>query len=255
LYKFVLILLLFGLITSCGQPQSDQERSKIAIDSTIILINYKSVDRATIAKGIATINKCNPKVIGINAVFLGLKDPKKDSMLSLSFSERRNIVLAIEGEFTGTGDENKLIHSDPFFTQNTLSEGLIYYGYTNDKVTSHLQFKSVDGKVVWSFPVNIATHYNPLKGVKFMNEFSGDTYYQINFKRNLSDFVTLDIENLENLDCASIDGKIVLIGYLGPTDNDKFSTTSKEYNQMYSTVIIGNIILDLLNGESFKQDR
>ena len=59
--------------------------------------------------------------------------------------------------------------------------------------------------------------------------------------------------------CEDINGKIVVLGYLGPSNEDKFMTplglmNTKEYNpkigNMYGAVILSNIILSILQGRT-----
>jgi hypothetical protein len=226
------------------------------IVKTIILVNYKTADRATIAKGIQAINKCNPKIIGVNALFIEPRDATGDTLLAQAMKANKNIVLASNGNFDNvhtTGDS--LINSNSIFVRNSLAEGLVHYGFKNDLVTSHLPYRSVGDNLVWSFPITIACYYDMELSTGFMNKFAGNTYYEIQFYRNLNNFKVLDIDKLDQVTCDDLEGKIVLIGYLGQTNEDILGIPSSDHGQMYSTVIAANIILNLLNNEPIKQEQ
>ena len=243
-------IFLLTLLQSCGNNTTDKEFGK-----TIVLVNYKTVDRSAIANGIRLINKCKPKIIGINAVFIGSKDAIGDTLLAQAIRANKNVVLASNGNFERrltTGDS--LISSNSIFTRSCLADGLIHFGYKNDVVSSHIPYRSVGEQLVWSYPITIASYFNMELASKFMNDFLGDTYYEIVFGKNMDDFKILEIDKLDQLKCEDLEGKIVLLGYLGPGNEDLFDTASSDNEKMYGTVITANIILNLLNGGSIKQE-
>ncbi len=256
-YKKMLTILTLALLLACGQRGQETSTGTTTddIDTTIVLVNYKSADRITIAKGIQNINKCNPKIIGINALFIESREAKGDSLLAQAIREKKNVILASNGNFERVHyTTDSLTNSNPIFAKGSLAEGLVHYGFKNNSVTSHLPYRSVADNMVWSYPITIASYYNVDLATGFMHNFTGDTYYKIQFHKNLNQFKVIDIDKLDQATCDDLEGKIVLMGYLGPTNEDVFNVDSNDFEKMYSTVITANIILNLLTGDPIVKD-
>jgi hypothetical protein len=244
------VIFFLGVLLACrpenGRIKLDSNGNP-EIDKTIALVNYKTVDRASIARAIRTINECNPKIVAVSARFLEYRDPEGDSLLSQAIRFKKNVILASGGNFQRvltTGD--RLVRSQSRFTEGCLAEGLVHYGFKNDEIVSFEPYRSVGDEVVWSLPISVASYYDTSLADDFMYKFVGNTYYYIHFSRNIDSFQIFDIDNLDNLACETLADKIVLLGYLGPDDEDLLMIDSNDDKKMYGTVIQANIILNLL---------
>src|ERR1700754_4148849 len=94
------VLFLLIILSCCGTKQQEIParlgetpvggESKI---SGIVLINAGERNRCELGELIQRISKCNPKVVGINFLFIGNKDVYCDSTLRTSMIDSDKVVL------------------------------------------------------------------------------------------------------------------------------------------------------------------
>lgn len=225
----------------------------------ITLVNIGDGDREYLASVINSISECNPKVLAIDAFFLVPKEPQKDMLLSKSIAKSPT-VLAIKGHGDGYYTE-----SLPIFKNNSIGSGIAqsfhHYGLNltfkpirimNDVNRTHLQH----------FSLVVAHHFDSVKTNKFRKKVKLDQEYLIDYKATINNFKMYDYGET-TFNCDDIQGKIVLMGYLGPTNEDKFKTplgligSKGDYNpelgDMYGPVIIANQILSVLDNVKLKE--
>jgi len=212
---------------------------KTEIDPNVILINYKTADRATFAAAINQVNSCNPRVIGINALFKEYRDPKQDSSLASAIGYYENVVLA-----RGISKDSR---SNEMFASQAWGEAIIGLSST-DGITTHYGPYISDGEEVkWSFPITLVSLYDPSRAAFMMNDLRPDEFYEIEYNRTQDNYKVIDIDEIGNLDCAEIKDKIILFGYLGPGEEDEVTVPiGNDNTKMYRTEIIANIISNLL---------
>ena len=89
-------------------------------DTNVVLVNIGQLSRAEIGEQITIINKYQPKVIGLDAVFKSLKsDTLGDLILAETLANTHNIIMY--GKLLDPGDDNVwngLELSHPIFTQD-----------------------------------------------------------------------------------------------------------------------------------------
>ena len=256
-------------------------RERPGADTNIVLVNIGDLDRAGIAEEIEIINQYKPKVIGIDAFFRNPKGRNQegidvDSALAAAFSKVENLVLVskVNQYNEQTGKHDTLEISNPMFTRYAMSgmSNMISEGYDVFKTsrTFSTQEKVKDTTEI-AFAVKLAGIYNPKAMEKFMARgketeiinFQGNFDPKVNEKaanaRNV--FTALDINDVfnENFNPDVIKGKIILMGYMGPswdkiTWEDKFFTPlnkiyiGKTNPDMYGVVVHANIISMILRG-------
>jgi len=251
-------------------------RERPGVDTNIVLVNIGDLDRAGIAEEIEIINQYKPKVIGIDAFFRKPKDAKADSALSSAFSKVENLVLVSKVNRYNEEKEryDTLELSNPIFAQYAMSgmSNMISEGYDAFKTSRTFSTReNVKDTSEIAFAVKLAGIYNPeaMKKLLARGHETEIINYQGNFDPKVTDqaksanaknvFTALDISQIfnEEFNPDIIRGKIVLMGYMGPswdkiTWEDKFYTPlnktyiGKTNPDMYGVVVHANIISMIL---------
>ncbi|MBX2841820.1 MAG: CHASE2 domain-containing protein [Flammeovirgaceae bacterium] len=246
-----------------------RENNETPYEENIVLVNIGAagLGRASIAHQIAVLNKYKPSVIGIDAKFFSLKedDPIGDFKLALAFEEAENLVLA--SEFAVTSDTSQswdiLKLPPPEFIK--LAE-TAYVNVGNTEFSDFTTWRSIpvqertsSGITEPCFAVKVAELYNPDIAKKFKER--NNEIENIYFKGNLDKYTKLDVEDVlnENFLPELIEGKIVLMGYMGDGymdyhfDEDKFYTPLNEKQvgrgtpDMFGVVVHANIVSMILD--------
>jgi len=103
------------------------------------------------------------------------------------------------------------------------------------------------GKWLIGFPFLVALQLDKSRAAEFSSKLN-PLEYPITFYHNLEEFEVLNSSANFSSECGQIKDKIVLIGSLGPSEEDIYTTpvTAKSSNKTYGTVVIANVILDIL---------
>ncbi|MCX6147764.1 MAG: CHASE2 domain-containing protein [Candidatus Kapabacteria bacterium] len=247
-----------------------RDQEKTPLDTNIILVNNGSLQRAQLALVMQILNKHQPKVIGIDAMFRRPKGEINDLPLAQQFSDCRNLVLVSDLVYNGKKDLFDTINkSMPLFMQFA-KDGYANMITGNDStdgdnidyktVRSFKPITKVKDTTKYFFPVKIASIFSPEKVKKFLKR--DNELEVINYRRNTNKYRTLDYKDvIANEDSLQfIKDKIVLIGFMGPdlknkvTEDIFFSPLNKQYvgkttPDMYGVVIHANIISMILNDD------
>jgi CHASE2 domain-containing sensor protein len=232
---FCIVLLVIG----CKRNVINKVYESAPVDKKmIVLVNVPRVNRCEISRLVDVISACDPKIIGINFTFRNDTNPKCDSSLQNSISISNKVILTDSHQ---EGSINK-------FSDYALLSGQSGIALDEDNV-AEAYYRLTDLKVRYgfSFPFHIAIQYVDDKAVE-LSRLSTPLEYPIVIYYRLEDFDKIDFDKLSNVDCNLIKDKIVLLGYLGPEDEDLIKThvTNSSSDKTYSTVIIANVILDIL---------
>lgn len=245
-----------------------RDNTQVAYDENIVLVNIgpAHLGRRSIAQQLEILQACKPKVIGIDVKFFAPKedDPIGDFLLEQALSKVENLVLASEfAVLTDTSSAwDTLFMPTPKFAQY----GHTAYVNVGNRETSDfttwrdipIREKTRTGKSEPCFAVKIAELYDPETAKLFLER--GNEIENIYFKGNLDKFTKLDVEDVIERRFAPelIEGKIVMIGYLGNGytnyyfDEDKFYTPLNEKSvgrgvpDMYGVVVHANIVSMIL---------
>jgi len=243
-----LVSVLLVIFSSCATKQQEtllnqNDKSLISIKTeinNIVLVNAGESNRCQIGELIQVISKCNPKVIGINFLFVG--DADCDSTLQASIIASDKVVL-VEGF-----EDGKHVESSRKFTEVSYLSGLRGFIQNEDGIINQY-YTIIDHRGKWelSFPFLLALQLNKARAAELSSKVSSNDY-PINFYHKMDEFKVLEFNSDFSSSCNLIEDKIVIIGYLGPTQEDLFQTpvTEKSYEKTYGTVILSNIILDIL---------
>jgi CHASE2 domain-containing sensor protein len=213
------------------------------VTKKIVLVSIGNANRVQITESISMLSECSPKVIAINLIFPQRKSQREDSLLATSISSAKNVVLAQNIQ------NNNLITSNSIFTDKCLGQGVVEFVMQEGKAVEYSPFITHGDSLLWSFPVAIAIYFDLDAGEQILKNKISQERSIINFYPDHKKILLL--ENLDFLDCAEVKDNIVLIGYLGPTDEDVFfiegQTDGKLPQKMYGTEILANILIDLLS--------
>ena len=227
----------------------------------IVLINSGKPDRKELAMLLDRLSTYNPKVIGIDILLDGRKDPAIDTLLANSIKQNPALVLA---ERLGTYNKSLEIFEapfgcDPLFKQNAST------GYVN--------FVSKDNMTVRQFSPKVNTKSGQeaafaLKILELGVPLAAEQYWKrdkkmerIDYTGNINSFIKFDIDQVTDTSADlsyAFKDKIVLVGYLGNDEwsmpvKDRFFTplnpnyTGKSLPDMFGLVIHANIISMILN--------
>lgn len=243
--KIIIFLLVFLLQCKQKKVQVQEVALESNTDNEIVLINIGDSDRSVIADLLIKIEECDPLVIGIDAIFLKKGEPLKDKVLENTFSVMTNDVIAYKFDSTG-----KVERSVEEFRSKASGEGFINIEQENGMSDHFTPIKEEKGTTYESFALKIIKLWKP----SFRLSILPNKSIPIRFKRSQEDFHYFEKPNLEESSVREFLGKkIILVGYLGPSSEDKHYTPLRSKIKFqgtgpdtYGVVIIANAIRTLL---------
>lgn len=287
---------IFDALDPIGQALEDfemtdyafsQMRDQPQMEENIVLVNIGNLPRAGIAEQIRILDKYNPRVIGVDSFFKGyvgdtlgtlslanaITTAKSDIIMVAKVDQSDSLAAIMEGEEI----YDVLYLSDPKFTTNTefAIANLDTEAAFQQDVKICRQFPSYRGvfggtEQYVAFGAALAnkidsTAISDLKRRKndyeiinyrgdFYNFFDPDT---TEFRR----FGALDFDDVlyENFEPSFVEGKVVILGYMGEDFTDLYSWEDKFFTplnkkvagratpDMYGPVIHANIASMVLN--------
>lgn len=210
-------------------------------DTNIVLVNIGDGDRKYIATVLNHLTILNPQVIGIDAFFATRKDSIGDEMLRQSLRDSE-IILGIKTEGT------KLYGTDIFFTKNN-KVGVAMLKLKDSYADNYQVQYPTNYGMINHISVSLAKRMNPKKANVFLKRNGHKTNLPIQITKFKNQFTYYEYKDL-SFKSKEIEGKIILLGYLGPGNEDKFKTYSSVFNSnidtesadMYGCTIIANQI-------------
>jgi len=179
-------------------------------DTNIFIVNLGNLSRREIAEQILILQKFEPKVIGIDAVFAERRG-MDDFYLQQALNSGDNIVLGGFGIFE-EGKPTGIIKSDPFFGE--LPIGHLEFDAEPKTVRGFDKFIRYNDTIINAFTLEIASMYNDELFLDFAQRKNQDEL--INYRGGDMPFIIFDYEqvNDSNPNLAIIKDKIVLMGYV-----------------------------------------
>lgn len=238
--RAVFFLISLCCFTTCKEAQRETGKNRATRVDKIVLVNVPLVDRCEMGELIRSISSCNPKVIGLNFLFVEEKDNKCDSVLRQSIAESDKIVL-MEGFENGTH-----VESHKKFSQAAFLTGLTGLSQSKDGVTDYYyRLFDFSGKWEVSFPFLIALQYDKERAAELSSKLAPKDY-PIVFHHPASSFEIINYDDILN-NCSILNNKLVIVGNLEPGE-DVFRTrvTQNSTGETSGTVIIANVVLDIL---------
>lgn len=252
---------------------------EVTIEDRVVLVNIANLPRKAIAAQIGILSQHNPKVMGIDAKFMDLKeDTVGDQWLAEAIANAPNFVLATVPENYIGNDVNEdtevfdsLVVPPAMFTEAAFTTAHVHTGLPNKPFVTWRSFppfvKTKGGKVEPFLALKMAQLYDSAAAQRFIDRgnFKEEVYFKGDYIHNSAEskFFALDAMTVleQNFDPSAIEGKIVLLGYMGPTldgsegyGEDMFFTPLNEsigrgYPDMYGVVVHANVISQILDGK------
>jgi len=253
---FVCINVIYSLtffLFSCSHNSSTQNRNLVRltdkIDPNIVLINIGNEDRQSIAKILLSIDSCRPILLGVDVWFPKEKNYLQDSTLSYAFKSIKNDIICYK-----FNTQLRPVHSVPQFLSFIDGEGYTEVELVNGMASKFFPQRRINNEAYESLALKIVKKWHP----KFVYQFNPNEPISIRYERTLEQFVRLEGSRLkfDNF-CDFFQGKVVLIGYFGPTPEDKYYTPIRtvisypeDEPDTYGLVILANQIRTILEYEA-----
>jgi CHASE2 domain-containing sensor protein len=250
-------------------------REPVPLDDRIVLLNFGNLTRGQTGSLINLISSLNPRVIGLNAIYNceagqrdtincpQLKDTLGNKILREAIKKAGNVVLGSKLFETTSFDPStssiadSLEVSDFQFVEYA-SQGFVTLPTSTE---SHEDIRicrtffpsaNLKGKIEFDFGVQVAKMYNPKKVDILLQRKREEEI--INFRRNIdlshknSKYKVLDLSELiSSTDLEKnrslIEGKIIIIGYLGDTYGDE--VPSQQFYTPLNSVSAGRSLPDM----------
>ncbi len=246
--RSILLVILLVSLRQCVTPTVELTG---ALDPDIAMVNIGEGDRAEIGRILQAINKYKPAVIAINAIFIGEKDHYQDSVLVEALKAIPNDILIYNVD-----EKGKEQHSHEKFLQQVTAEGFSRFVSEFDLVSYMMPVQKIKDSVHELFPLTIVREWKP----GFQHRLSVNKTVKINYRRQLPALNPLEPEYLydDSVDSVFLRNKVVLVGYLGPKNEDKCYTPlrlvkdknyPKDQPDNYRLVVIANAIRTILDYE------
>lgn len=228
------------------------------IDLNITVVNIGHADREGIAMLIDKVASYQPKVIGLDVLLDGERDPVQDSLMREVIKRNRNLVLAVK-QMTDSNDR-LMVGMNHFKNDSTL------YGYANfpynsetETIRNYYPFKRDDKDkniIVPSFSSAILKQYDSVayKRVEKLGAKKVTIVYSRRITEKKRQYLLVEPEDLmtDNTDPERFKDKIVLLAYASPFNpldiedkkftpmNEKFA--GKSWPDMNGIVVHANIM-------------
>lgn len=210
------------------------------VDSNIVVINIGHANREGIAHIINKVASYEPKVMGLDALFSGPREPFEDSLLIDAIRRNKNLVLATKYQTDSTG---KLISGENFFSNISSLNGYVNFPYSSEdwqSIRTYYPFKKDEkdhNLILPSFTSVLVKEYDSLKFLEI--EKNIDKKITINYTRKVTakkkQYQVIEPEYLltDQVDSSAIRGKIALLAYVNIDPNDiedkKFTPMNEKY--------------------------
>lgn len=215
------------------------------IDTDIVLVNIEEGDRAFIGKLLQTIDSCKPSLILIDVFFVKEKESAQDSILIEAFKKVRNDYLGYATDTSG-----KILNNHSKFRTFLSGEGLALVDTVEGLSSFITPIEMIDSNLHELLALKVIEKWKP----GFKHSIQVNQSIPIKFTRTLEQFTHFEGGLLNAKDhCQTLQNKVVIVGYLGPSNEDKHFTPIrfvKEQNDnnpdTYGAVIIANAIRTIL---------
>lgn len=243
--RLLAVILICILSLSCHRQSKEKTENKEIIDFPhIVIINLEEGDRAFIGDVLMKIDSCTPKMIGLDTWFVERKDDYQDSVLQLALSKIQNEILGYFYDY----NDSVTVRSHAVFRQFSNDSAICQLQVDESVMINFIPKFVIDGKVHEHMALKIAKRWNPL----FKDNFKPNEMVAIQYKGNLDKLQHLNGSDLNPAEHKNLlKDKIVLLGYTGPSNEDKFVTMMNQHGfempDAYGVVIMANEVQQLLS--------
>jgi CHASE2 domain-containing sensor protein len=249
---FIFLLGVLGL-GSCRSQSEIAEQ-----ENAIVLVNTGSFNKRNITQEIEILNQLNAKVISLDIAFTDYIGDKDDKNLIAAIEQRKNVVLpTIIHSYGKDYHGNEMIdvvrtYALPVVPVYVKDGFVTAEKEDNDRTRIPGQFivwqKGNSGDIYYHFSVVTAMSYDSMKAVKYVEGHPQTVDVDFRVRKQFKIFTGLDLRR-GKVTKADIEGKIVVMGFLGPGDTDKFVSplnTNNTKPDMYGMEYLAQIIAQIL---------
>jgi CHASE2 domain-containing sensor protein len=226
------------------------------VENNIILINIEHKNRHEIAETITKICLLSPKLLAIDLDFQDASEYDQDTQLIFALLECKNLVMAtiIDDYIEDKPEYKGFVNGwNPYLLVNAKT-GFTNAILENDNLKTLSRFsisEKVGGRLEYNFAIRVAMDVNSSKTIDFIK--TNPNIVEIDYKngeRVLKKILATQVLN-NQITREDFEGKIVMIGFLGPGDDDKhFTPLNKKIKpykpDMYGLEILANIVAQVL---------
>lgn len=253
IFQCTFLLVLFSL-NSCRSQSTIAQR-----ENTIVLVNTGNFNKKNIAQEIEILNGLNAKVIALDIAFPEYSGNKSDNDLIAAIERAKNVVLPSQLHNSGKDYYGKEIISVvstcalpivPLYVRNGFVSAE-REGINGTRIPSKVMLwvKDYTGENYYHFSVVTAMAYDSLKAIKYIQSHPQITDVDFSVRNHgFRVFSGADLRN-DAVRKADIEGKIVVMGFFGPADTDKFVSplnTNDDKPDMYGMEYLARIIGQVL---------
>lgn len=201
---------------------------QIPTDDNVFIVNIGNLDRMELAMMINTLERFEPKVIGIDAVFHEKRGPE-DLFLRQALTSNDNIVLGVFGQYEGD-EATGIIQHHPFFGEHPI--GHLEFQMHPKTVRDFDKFIEYNDTIVNAFTAEIMHIYDSTIFETFMQR-KGKVQL-INFRGGELPFISFDAEQISdsNKNLEIIKDKIVLLGYMRQYQGAPFDLDDSHFSPL-----------------------
>ena len=210
---------------------SELRHNDMVPDTDIFIVNIGHLSRAELANQILTLQKFQPKVIGIDAVFAE-KRGMEDFLLKQALHSNNNIVMGGFGVFDEEDEDQAIgiIKSDPFF--GDLPVGHLEFIADPTIVREFDKFIKFNDTIINAFSLEIMSKYDEEVFLDFAKRKTKTEL--INYRAGYHPYIIFDYEEVNdtNSNLEIIKDKIVLMGYVRMFEGAATDTTDSHFTPL-----------------------
>ncbi|WP_443938176.1 CHASE2 domain-containing protein [Pedobacter sp. MW01-1-1] len=223
-------------------------------DNRIVVINIGNYDRAGIAKTVAHAFDGQPKVVGVDVLFEGAREPMTDSILRQQLEAHPNLILANK---LNIDHEKETLQQNYFATAKSQTAYVNFVGEETGVIRHLKPSITIEGKQQIAFAPMVAKMADGSAYQKLIDRKKEAEV--INYTRSADKYQILQADDFlaDSNPTLLLKDKIVLLGYVSETSTDildkhytpmNHADTGKGVPDMNGVIIHANTISMILDG-------
>ena len=230
-----------------------KKNNDMPFDNRIVIVNIGHADRFGLAMMIEKLSAGKPKVIGLDVLFDGPRDPMHDSIMRETVTRTPNLVMAFRIDW----QNKKAPQQQSYFRAYNATPGYVnLIGEEGGTIRNFSPKETINQITYQSFPGALVAIANPKEYQKLVARKK--LVETINYSRSIEKYMLLDGQDVleDKVAPEFFQNKIVLMGFINPDPsniedrhftpfNKKFA--GKSIPDMDGIVIHANIISMILD--------
>lgn len=220
----------------------------------ITLVNVEGLTRLEMAEVLLKVCEFNPSVVGVDILFENEVNSKADhTMLSAIFSCKKIVFPSyIKNYNRGSQLSYRLDYGNYQLFNSVAKTGFVNVLYDDDKTKIIRYFspkEMVYHRPEYHFSVQMSYLVDSTKTSHFLSKCS--KLVEVDYRNNIKPFNYYSHKDLisDNVNLSHFSNRIVLIGFLGPSNEDAFSTPLNKHSKrpdIYGVEYLAYIVMQIL---------